>query len=57
MEMYQKSYALIMPSLYEGFGRPVIEAMALGLPVIASDIPTNRELYERHGGIYLFRQC
>ncbi len=53
-DMYHKAYALIMPSLYEGFGRPVVEAMAMGLPVIASDIPTNRELFHRHGKIQLF---
>jgi len=29
--------ALILPSLYEGFGRTVLEAMSLGVPVIASD--------------------
>jgi alpha-1,3-rhamnosyl/mannosyltransferase len=31
------STALVFPSLYEGFGAPVIEAMAIGTPVIASD--------------------
>lgn len=29
--------ALVFPSRYEGFGAPVIEAMALGTPVIAAD--------------------
>ena len=54
VEKYRKAYALIMPSLYEGFGRPVIEAMAMGLPVIASDISTNSELHNRHGKINLY---
>lgn len=36
--------ALLFPSLYEGFGGTVIEAMALELPIIASDIPTLREV-------------
>ncbi len=31
------SSALVFPSSYEGFGAPVIEAMALGTPVIAAD--------------------
>ena len=42
--LYQSARALIQPSLYEGFGLPVIEAMACGCPVIASDLPTLREV-------------
>ena len=38
---------LVMPSLYEGFGMPVLEARAVGTPVIVSDIP---ELREAAGG-------
>ncbi|MFH1573283.1 MAG: glycosyltransferase family 4 protein [Acidobacteriota bacterium] len=34
------------PSLYKGFGGAVIEAMALGLPVVASDLPALREVVE-----------
>lgn len=36
--------ALLMPSLAEGFGLPVIEALAVGTPVIASDLPAHREI-------------
>lgn len=36
--------ALMMPSLAEGFGLPVLEARALGCPVIASDILAHREV-------------
>ncbi len=36
--------ALLMPSLAEGFGLPVFEAMSRGVPVIASDLPVFREL-------------
>jgi len=35
--LIKMSTALIFPSEYEGFGAPVIEAMALGTPVISSD--------------------
>lgn len=36
--------ALAFPSEYEGFGAPVVEAMALGAPVICSDIAPLREV-------------
>ncbi len=34
---------LVMPSIHEGFGLPVLEAMQLGTAVLASDIPALRE--------------
>jgi len=36
--------ALLMPSFVEGLGLPILEAMAQGTPVIASDIPAHREV-------------
>jgi glycosyltransferase involved in cell wall biosynthesis len=42
------------PSLYEGLGGAVIEAMALGLPVVASEIGPLREVVEHDGSGYLF---
>ena len=44
MKFYAEAKALVMPSVYEGFGIPVIEAMKCNVPVIASDIPVFREI-------------
>jgi len=35
--LYRGAYVLVMPSLYESFGFPALEAMAMGVPVIVSD--------------------
>lgn len=43
-ELYAGASVLVMPSLAEGFGRPVLDAMVRGVPVVASDIPAIREL-------------
>ena len=43
------------PSLYEGLGGVLIEAMALGLPIVASDLPAVREVVESGGNADLVR--
>jgi alpha-1,2-rhamnosyltransferase len=45
---YRRSRCLIFPSFAEGFGLPIVEALAQGLPVIASDIPVHREVGNGH---------
>jgi glycosyltransferase involved in cell wall biosynthesis len=42
-ELYRGALALVYPSMMEGFGLPVAEAMAAGCPVIASDLGCVRE--------------
>ena len=42
--LYEGAVALVFPSFYESFGLPPLEAMRLGCPVVASDIPALREV-------------
>lgn len=42
--LYRSSAALVFPSLYEGFGLPVLEAMACGVPVITSKVSSLPEV-------------
>jgi len=43
-EYYSSAKVLVYPSLYEGFGLPVIEAMACGCPVITSNVSSLPEV-------------
>jgi glycosyltransferase involved in cell wall biosynthesis len=42
--LYQNCYAMVYPSLFEGFGLPVLEAMSLGAPVISSNVTSMPEI-------------
>lgn len=43
--LYQNATSLVFPSLMEGFGLPALEALAVGCPVICSDIPVFTEIF------------
>jgi glycosyltransferase involved in cell wall biosynthesis len=42
--LYALAGCLVLPTLHEGFGLPVLEAMARSVPVVCSDIPALREV-------------
>ena len=46
--LYSTASALVFPSKYEGFGIPLLEAMACACPIAASEIPAVRELVAEH---------
>ena len=48
LHAYHHARALVFPSLAEGYGLPIVEALAAGLPVFASDIPVHREVGGGH---------
>ena len=49
--LYNKAGVFVYPSLYEGFGVPLVEAMACACPVVASRIPSSVEVA---GGVAAF---
>ena len=46
---YEKMDILIYPSMYEGFGRPTVEAMSKGMPIIYNDTPAVNEIVGNAG--------
>lgn len=48
-KLYQRAKALLFPSLFEGFGLPILEAQACGTPVITSNISSMPEVAGKGG--------
>ena len=46
---YKLCNLFVFPSLYEGFGIPILEAMAASRPIVLSDLPVFREITENKG--------
>lgn len=53
VQLYQRSLALVFPSLHEGFGLPVLEAMATGTPVITSDTTSMPEVAGEGNALFI----
>ena len=49
-ELYTSAAVVVYPSLYEGFGMPIVDAIAQGTPVVALDTAVNREVCTLVGG-------
>jgi Glycosyltransferase len=47
-QLYASATMTLMPSLYEGFGLPIIESMACGTPVLTSDVGAMKEIAGGH---------
>lgn len=51
-ELYKNAACFVLPSLYEGFGLPVLEAMSYGIPVVVSNVSSLPEI-AGDAGIYV----
>ncbi len=51
-ELYQNALVFAMPSLYEGFGLPVLEAMSYSIPCVVSNNSSLAEIVDDHGLLF-----
>lgn len=51
-QLYRKAWLFVMPSLYEGFGIPLLEAMASGTPVVCSNTTSLPEVVGDAGWLF-----
>lgn len=51
-QIYRMADCFVFPSLYEGFGMPPLEALAVGTPVISSDAASMPEVLEDHAAYF-----
>ena len=51
LELLKQADAFLFPSYTEGFANAMLEAMAAGLPIIATDVGANAEMIENQGGL------
>lgn len=51
-KLYSKCYAVVLPSLYEGFGLPIVEALSFSKPLLTSSISSMPEI-ARKSALYI----
>ena len=51
-EIYKISDVLLFPSIYEGYGLPLVEALKSELPIVASNIATTKEILGKYPLLY-----
>lgn len=52
--LYDRAAVVVYPSFYEGFGIPIVDAVARGIPVVALDSEVNQEVRSVTGDSHLF---
>ena len=61
IELYETSEIFVFPSIYEGFGLPLADAMNFEMSIIALDTDINREVLETNASYFLnfeeFKDC